>query len=154
VATYFESTSTAHLSLIPSALRAHNDLSAFAVQAEADVIEHYTTRVPGTQDYTTYFYTSGRGYNLGNGYFVVLEGYDPDADLCTDDALKRALRYTITDVLVWRLQKLGEGGAFLSSVATKSGGAKAFRDDFKRGFPPDWNFRLSRWELGQPQYHI
>ena len=150
--TFFDATSTAHLSLIVRAMRTHIDLPVVAEQAESDVIEQYTLRRTPAEDYSTNFYL-GRGYSLGNGVYICLEGFNPDAAAVTDASLVKALRWTIADVISWRLTQYAENPQLSSSGHQAS--AKAFREDAFDRFPPkDWDWRLRRWDLRPPQYVI
>lgn len=152
--TYFDSTNTAHLLLIVHSVRAHKDIATVAEQSEYDVIEHFTRHYPAAVDYVNNFYV-GQGYHKGNGVYVALEGFNPDAD-AVDAAyadLVTALRYTIADVINWRLSKYGES-PLLESISTAQGVGKTFREEMKQDFPPDWARRLKRHEIKLPIYHI
>jgi hypothetical protein len=153
VASFFDATNTAHTALIVRSVRTHTDLVTEAAKAERDVIAFYTMRQNPIESYTTYFYTS-RAYPKGDGVFVCLTGFDPDADAVTDTDLVAELRQTIADVIGWRLSKYGES-PLLSSVSTAKGPAKAFHEYANAEFPPrDWNWRLSRWDIRPPMYTI
>jgi hypothetical protein len=156
VAAFFNATSTAHLALIAKPVRSHDDLATVAAQVERDVIAHYTQRHPGAQSYSSHFYL-GRGYHKGNGFYVLLEGFNPDSDAVTDTDLKQALIDTIADVITWRLAKRGEAGAMgiLDSISTAIGVSKSFDDDAKEPFPPgQWDFRLQDWQIVDPVFGI
>lgn len=151
MATFFDATNTAHLSLITRSVRAHQDLAPVAQVAESDVIEQYTLRERPVENWTSQFYL-GRGYAKGIGVYVCLEGFNPDADAVTDPELVTALRYTIADVITWRLIQYGES-PLLSGVSTTAGGGKTFREDAFLRFPQGtWSWRLMRWDLRPPTY--
>lgn len=149
MASFFDATATAHLALVTRSLRSHQDLAVEAARAERDVIAVYTLRATPMEAYSTQFY-AGRGYAKGNGVYVCLEGFDPDADNVTDTELKEALRDSIVDVLNWRLAKYGESPLLLG-IGTAIGVSKGFREDANRQWPVDWDWRLGRWDLRPPQ---
>lgn len=151
MASYFDATSTAHLALLTRSVRSHQDLATEAAKAERDVIMYYTVRQAPIEMYTSQF-TLSRGYPKGNGVYVCLEGFDPDADNVDDAELVTALRDTIADVLTWRLSKYGES-PLISGVSTAVGSSKTFNENATSDFPPrDWNWRLQRWDLRPPLY--
>lgn len=151
---YFVPTATECLSLLVSAVRSHQDLEVIAPDAEADVIAHYTRQ--GTVDLlainTLDPYSIGRAYHLGDGVWVGLKNYTPDASSCTDAGLVLALRRTIADVINWRLAKRADA-PHLQSVSTQAGTFKTPRRDAVDPFPPgDWPYRLKRWDLRPVSY--
>lgn len=151
MATFFNATSTSDLSLIVRTVRAHQDLAIVATQVESDVIEQYTLRQNPSDDYTTQFYT-GRGFAKGNGMYVHLLGFDPDASLVTDTDLVQALKWTIADVVSWRLIQYNENPMLLGEGAPR-GTSKSFNENAFDKFPPkDWDYRLRRWDLRPPLY--
>ena len=151
MASYFNATNTAHLALLTRSVRAHQDLATEAAKAERDVIMFYTLRQAPYEMYTSQF-TLSRGYPKGNGVYVCLEGFDPDADVVDDEELVVALRDTIADVLAWRLTKYAES-PLLGSVSTAVGSSKTFLENATADFPPrDWCWRLQRWDLRPPLY--
>jgi hypothetical protein len=166
VTTYFVATATADVALVPKALRGHDDLETIATQAERDVVEQFTRQGPpdtGNASWTwgwgstTWDWSSSiaQGYNKGNGFWVHLAGYTPDADDCEDVDLKAALKDTIAAVIAWRLARTAENAMVFTSVSTQAGLNKTFRDDVNSPFPPgDWAFRLKRWDRRLPVYHI
>jgi hypothetical protein len=155
VATYFDATSTADKALIVASLRGHADLPTVAEQAEWDVIEHFTRQFPAAVDHVNNFYV-GRGYHRGNGVYVALEGFQPDADAVESayQELKTALKWTIADVISWRLSKYGES-PIVSSISPQNGPSKSFRDEVKSDFPPgQWERRVKRWDIRLTVYSI
>lgn len=151
--TFFNATNTGDLSLIVTAFRSHPDLPVVATDAEIDVIGHYTRRFPGAQDFNNNYYSNG-GFSLGNGVWVSLLGYNPDASQVTDTALVYALKMTIAKVIQWRLSKVGENEA-LQRVTTAIGVGKERVKEWHNQFPAgDWDYRLTRWDLRLPVYTI
>lgn len=153
MATFFTATSTSDVLLIVRSLRTHIDLTTIAMQAESDVIEHYTLRQAPMDEYATQFYT-GRGYHKGNGMYVHLLGFDPDASVVTDSDLVTALKWTIADVINWRLTQYNENPLVTSEGAPR-GTNKAFHEQAFDKFPPkDWDSRLRRWDIRPASYTI
>lgn len=150
---FFDATNTADTALVVRPLRTHDELVTVAAQAERDVIGIYTRRGAPVADFVNNFYT-GRGYHKGNGVWVAIEGFDPDASAVTNADLVRALKDTIADVITWRLRKMGENPVF-ESVSTAIGISKTTRDSINDPFPPgEWDFRLKPYDLRQPVYTI
>lgn len=152
---YFDATSTADQQLLLKAFRAHDDLASIAVQAEADVIQHFTRRLPPAIGFQSQFYL-GIGYHKGNGIWVSLEGFNPDASLVAADHadLKSTLKATIADVINWRLAKTGISPV-LKGSGTAVGQYKNHRDDVNEPFPPgDWDWRMKPYNLKLPLYTI
>lgn len=152
--TYFDANNTAHLALVVRDSRGNRDLATVAEQSEYDVIEHFTRHYPAATDYVDNFYV-GQGYHKGNGVYVALEGFNPDASaVATAYAdLVTALRYTIADVISWRLSKYGES-PLVSAVNTAQGVGKTFKNEAMGDFPPYFERRLKRHEIKLPVYHI
>jgi hypothetical protein len=150
---YFVATNPDHTALLLAGIRAHPDLATIAAQVESDVVEYFTRRYPTANDYANEFYV-GRGYALGNGVYVGLLGYDPDASKVTDTALVTNLRQTIADVLTWRLSKTDLNPA-LASASTAIGVSKQAREEARFAFPPGhWDWRLRRWNIVAPVYTV
>src|SRR5574337_1144772 len=141
------STSTsADLLLIPVTYRAAEDLPTIAAVAEADVVERFTQHEPPRSQLTSEFYVTP-GWSLGQGDYVALRNFNPDASSCTDAGLVLALKRTIAEVITWRAAKLDENPA-LGTVTTQAGQVKTKSARFNDPFPPgDWLFRLRRWDL-------
>ncbi len=152
MATFFDATSTADQALLTLTHRTHADLATVAEQAESDVIGQYVEFRPTTTDlYVNQFYQA-QAYSLGDGYYVMLRGYNPDSSLVDDAALVKALKWTIADTINWRLAKYGES-PLLESVSTQAGSAKTFKRDARSEFPPgDWDWRLKRWDARDVLY--
>jgi len=178
MASYFEVTSEADKKLLPPGYRGHAELENVALIVEADVIGHYTTNPPYTL-YTaimgSWLGESGSaGFGIWSGYFgergigidittqglpsgadpaplhVYLRGYQVDAnDAKTDPNLKTALKRTVADVIVWRLNHWTsiEPGVAVST-GTEGGvpKSKAFRPTAEDAFPPDWDRNLERFD--------
>ena len=145
---FFDATATADLALVTTTFRANADLVTLAAVTELDVIEQFTRPEPPRSSFNSEFFLS-QGYALGQGDYVALRGFNPDADLVTDSGLKLALKYTIVDVLVWRLAKTDENPA-LQTVTTAQGQVRVKSQGFHEPFPPgDWSYRLRRWDLRQ-----
>jgi hypothetical protein len=155
VAAYFDAQSTADLALVVKDVRSYPDLSVTAAQAEWDVIEHFTRQFPAAVDHVNNFYV-GRGYHRGNGVYVALEGFNPDAS-AVDAAyadLVTALKWTIADVISWRLSKYSEP-PHVDSISTKGGSSKSFSKAREEWFPPgQWDARLKRWDIRLPVYSL
>lgn len=151
--TFFDPTSTADLALVVKTFRDHPDMPVIALDAETDVVGYYTRRFPGAQDFNNNYYSNG-GYSLGNGVWVSLLGFNPDASQVTDAGLVYALKVTIAKVIQWRLSKVGENEA-LQHVTTALGVGKDRVAEWNHQFPPgDWDYRLLRWDLRLPVYSI
>jgi len=155
VTAYFNATSTADLTLVVKDVRSYPDLSVVATQAEWDVIEHFTRQFPAAVDHVNNFYV-GRGYHRGNGVYVALEGFDPDASAVAAAYadLVTALKWTIADVISWRLSKYSEA-PHVDSISTKGGSSKTFSSSKDERFPPgQWDARLKRWDIRLVVYTI
>lgn len=149
MASYFDP--NVHVTLIPSSLRDHDDLPTVSEQAERDVIAHFTTRYPASQELSSQF-AEGPGYLQANGLTVCLQNFNPDSASCTDAGLVLALRDTVADVVKWRLSKTGES-PLLTSVGANPGASKSFRSDVHHDFPPGgWTRRLGNWDIRVPVY--
>lgn len=157
---YFVATSTSDILLVMRSFRSHGDLETVAAEAESDVIGHYTRRWPHAYPYTPFplgwdFFGSGwagRGFDLGDGAWVMLHNYVPDASSCTDASLVLALKRTIADVVTWRLAKYGTN-YLLHKNQSAPGQRTDFRDDVREPFPPgEWEFRLKPWDLRDAIY--
>lgn len=147
---YFTHTATADTVLLIKSFRAHDDLAVIAASAERDVISHFTRRYPAFDNYATTGFI-GRAYHKGNGVWVALDGFNPDASQVTDADFVIALRETIADVINWRLSKAGENIALQSSGT--AGTRRQPRDDIHQPFPPgNWTWRLKVWDRLMPLY--
>lgn len=150
--TYFDPSSTDSLNLLPKSTRVHDDLAVVAADAETDVIAQYTRRAPVSTEFVNVFY-SGRGYYAGDGVWVALRNYLPDASQCTDASLVLALRRTIADVIAWRLGKRNEALHVESVSQNGPGTFKKVRDEVVNAFPPgNWGYRLELWDIRTPVY--
>lgn len=142
---YFDAGNTAHLALIVTPLRSHPDLATVAASAEFDVIGQYTRKLPMPP--VDPAYTLSQGYDKGNGTWVALAGFNPTVASVTDADLVTALRYTIADVLAWRLS-LTDFNPGVQSFSTAIGISKSLRTDANRKFPPGhWGYRLDAWDI-------
>lgn len=149
---YFDVNSTSSTDLLVKAVRTHDELATTAADAETDVVAHFSRRYPSSGTFSDAFY-AGRGYYAGNGVWVSLLNYLPDAASCTDAGLVLALRRTIADVVTWRLGKRGEALHVESQSALGPGTYKRNRPDFVNPFPPgDWPYRLRNWDIRTPVY--
>jgi hypothetical protein len=149
MATYFSSTATADLALLPSGIRAHSDLADVAAYAEADVIGAYT--------YDADVVTGWGGsldagiVSLGDGTVVCLRGYAIDA-ASASAALALALKREIADVIrhrlaLWRKEPnlVSEGGKTTS---------KSYRSDSESSWPPTFGKWLRPFDTRPVSYNL
>lgn len=149
------------LGMLPKALRSDADLSTAIVEAEARVIRFYE----GTPHRAAYRdrFTDGaydRGFVTSElsqatlvdeetGRYVFLRGYTVDADLCEDDALKKAIRLEVARVARWIFAQWRKEPLLESE--SKEDGSDTYRHDAEDNLPPDFGFHLRAWDV-RPRY--
>lgn len=145
MATYFDPTNQADVSLVHPDVRAAKDLAFVAGEVEADVIHEYTKRTPswlytlrytglaGDEPFTT--------VNTALAINVYLRGYTVDAnDPTVDPSLKAALKRAVAGVIGYRLMQRNVD-PFTRSQSTGDSKSVTYRDDATALFPRGWE----RW---------
>ena len=142
-------------------LRNDADLTAIVAEAEARVIAFYT-RHATTASYRDRalearfergFTTSELAYAVRIGgtddpVYVFLRGYAVDADACTNDLLKAAIRREVARVARW-MKAQSEKEPLLESES-KEDGSDTYRGDSEDDYPPDFGLHLRPWNVLPP----
>lgn len=145
--TYFTATDDDDQLLIQSAVRGSDELATVATRAEADVIDRFTAWKTDFERWPT-----DECYDLGDGRFVCLRGYNPDASLATA-TLRSALKYAIAEVISWRLWQEQEN-PLMGQAAAGAGKGSALRPDANRRYPPDFGATLRNFDVRPVRYYI
>jgi hypothetical protein len=151
VATYFDSTGTDKLLLVP-AVRTNADLVNVAAEAEKDVIAHYTARAHYLLNTVRLGSMEGTPelVNSSLGLYVFLRGYKVDAnDAAVDTDLKAALKREIASVIEWRIRQR-DVNTLTTSEADGAGKSVSLRADANAVFPPGFGRRLRPFDIREP----
>ena len=150
---YLDTANEEHLKLLPENVRGDGDLANIAAEAEADVIDHYTTRGDDAAPVSDPPYHATReateltdAEGDGIGVYVYLRGYDPDPDQAEQN-LAGAIRRGVAAVIRWRMKQWDKDPLHASEAGdagTFSG--FSYRRDAENPFPPGFSRYLCNFD--------
>jgi hypothetical protein len=135
---YFDTDNQDHMDLLPTSMHEDRDIIEIAARAERDIIAFYTRR-GSLVDFTSMEHGAPEAWDSDLGLYVYLLGYKTDAahaDVNSNFAI--AMRDTIRDVIVWRIDRSKKDVMEAKTVN--------HRLDIRSNWPPDWNWRLQPYD--------
>jgi len=152
---YFDAEDNEHLKLLPSELRAADELANVPAEAEADVLAKYTVRGDeGLVDDGFGYLTTRTRTQLkdasgnGIGVYIYLDGYD-ETPAQAEPNFAAALRREIASVIRWRF-KQRQRDPLISSASSGEFMSKTFRGDSENAFPPGFGRWLRPYDTRRP----
>jgi len=143
---YFDPTNEEHLKLLPTDMREASDLTNVAAEAEADVIQYFTSEDPPTSSLDYVELQDDDGYGIGR--YVCLRGYATDPTEA-ETFLQTAMRREIAGVIRWRL-KQREKDPLIASESSGEFKGRTFRNDAEQPFPPGFGRWLRPFDTRRP----
>jgi len=169
MASYFSAaTGSADLGLLPATQRSATELGRLASEAEADIIARYTDYIApasyrGAADLadpgrarSPLVYRSSRYTATADGLRgVFLDGYTVDADDCTSEPFKDAMKRAVAAVVSWRLDQTTRNLAAIS-VSGHAGmnSSITYNTDHADPWPAGWDRWLRPYDTRPPNYAI
>ncbi len=149
---YFDPELEADILLLPESQRKSGEIENVAPQAEADVIRFYTRRA--SRHSALGFPALAEVVNQDLSLVVFLLGYKVSpTDPGTDPDLRQALKETIAGVVSWRLMRRNRDKAIITE-STDIGKTVTWNTHGAASFPPQFDWRLSNYDLRQPTWAL
>lgn len=152
---YFNAEAPADLALLPTRIRADEELADLVRVVQADILARYTVGAFEAPLYTRpeagglarpgeYGVFAG-AEEIADGLWVTLRGYNPDPALA-DASFREAFRREIGNVLRWRVRHAKRDPDLASEA--KADRTLTYRDDAADLFPPTFPMHLRPFEVG------